>query len=484
MALRQLIITRNLTQLRTELAAAESERTKINERRETWKVREQRAEAAFTEIDENTPEEERSAFETEANEVEAEDIALRADEEANDTLQNELRGKITALEEELEEINKRAAKPGTTHSGQTGSAGTITDTERRHTNMSDIRSRVREIIANDEVRTFLGNIRAQNPMAQRGVTNVAYTIPTLMLPMVREAIDKNSKLLKYMNTTELQGDGIMNILAAIPEAVWTDTVGSINEINLSVSQLQTFGAKLGAYISIKNPHLEDSDEDLAVVIIDALGQASGYALDKAFMYGKGKGSNTPVGIVTRLAAAEQPAWWQEKMPAFKDISTSHIGKISADTVTGVQLFKEMISVLGKATQTYNATSGGKFWAMKESTFMKLQSELLSFNAAGAIVSGASMEMPVIGGKIELLDFMPDGDIGGGHGSQYKVVKRRGIQMRRLNEIRALEDETVFMATSRWDGFPYSGEGFALFSLNSTGPKTSLDFAEDKANSGE
>ena len=167
MALRQLIITRNLTQLRTELAAAESERTKINERRETWKGREQRAEAAFTEIDENTPEEERSAFETEANEVEAEDIALRADEEANDTLQNELRGKITALEEELEEINKRAAKPGTTHSGQTGSAGTITDTERRHTNMSDIRSRVREIIANDEVRTFLGNIRAQNPMAQR-----------------------------------------------------------------------------------------------------------------------------------------------------------------------------------------------------------------------------------------------------------------------------------------------------------------------------
>lgn len=484
MALRQLIITRNLTQLRSDLAAAESERTKINERREAWRVREQRAEAAFTELNENSSEEERAAFEAEANEVEEEDIAIRNDEEANETRQNDLRGKITELEEELEEINKRANKPTTTPSGNPQQSGTVVNTERGHANMSDIRSRVREIIANDEVRNFLGNVRSQNPTAQRGVTNVAYTIPTLMMPMVRESIDRNSKLLKHMNVTELQGDGIMNILAAIPEAVWTDTVGNINEINLSVSQLQTFGSKLGAYISIKNPHLEDSDEDLAVTIIEALGQSSGYGLDKAMVYGKGKGSNIPVGFVTRLAAETQPAWWQDKMPPFKDISKTHIGKLSGADVTGIALFKELIAVLGKATPTYNATSGSKFWAMKESTFMRLQSEFLSFNSAGAIVSGATMEMPVIGGKIELLDFIPDGDICGGHGSQYKVVKRRGIQMRRLNEIRALEDETVFMATSRWDGFPYSGEGFALFSLNSTGPKTSLEFAEDKANAAE
>ena len=101
MALRQLIITRNLAQLRSDLAAAESERTKINERREAWRVREQRAEAAFTELNENSSEEERAAFEAEANEVEEENIAIRNDEEANDTRQNDLRGKITALEEAM-----------------------------------------------------------------------------------------------------------------------------------------------------------------------------------------------------------------------------------------------------------------------------------------------------------------------------------------------------------------------------------------------
>ena len=345
--------------------------------------------------------------------------------------------------------------------------------------MSDYRTRVRELCANDEVRTFLGDFRA---IKTRGVKNANYTIPTVMLPLIREATERSSKLLQHVNHQRVGGEGTQNVLAGVPEAVWTDTIGKLNEIEFEFNQIQTGGSKLGAYVAVPNPYLEDSDENLAAIVIDYLGQANGFGLDKAILYGTG--TNMPIGIMTRLAASAQPTWWQAKMPAFTALNTSNIGKLSAASVTGVALFQEMMAVLGKAKERYTGGNGNKFWAMSEDTYIALQSALLSINASGAIVTGAARTLPVIGGTVEFLDFIPSGTIIGGYGTQYLLAERAGIKIGESEHAMFIEDNTVFKATSRWDGIPVAGEGFAAFSINTTAVTTTATFAEDKANAAE
>ena len=168
------------------------------------------------------------------------------------------------------------------------------------------------------------------------------------------------------------------------------------------------------------------------------------------------------------------------MPTFTDLHASHVGKLSASTVKGVDLFKELVGILGLAEQKHLG-KGDLFWAMNQATFTKLKQEGLSINAAGAIVTGAEPVMPVIGGAVEILDFGPANNIVGGYGQEYKLVQRKGIKIALSEHAQFIEDNTLFKGTSRWDGMPYYGEGFAAFSLTTTAVTKSVTFAEDTAN---
>ena len=473
MALRQLIISQRITALRAERAALETAAAELVNRRNAWEARESAAVAAFAELNENSTEEERAAFDTEAAEVEAERQALEADETANSTRSGEIDHEIEGLENELETLNTRSKKPP-----QTTRTNHNTIEGGRNT-MNEFETRVHQICNNDEVRTFITNFR---DLKTRGVKNVEYTVPTIMLPLIREATERSSKLLKHVNHERLSGEGTQNILGDVPEAVWTETVAKLNEIEIGMNQIKTGGSKLGAYIAVPNPYIEDSDEDLTAIIINYLGQSNGYGLDKAIIYGTGV--NMPVGIMTRLAASTKPTWWQNRMPEFKALNTTHIGHLSAANVEGVKLYKEVTKVLGLAKAKYTAAKGNKFWAMSEDTYFTLQTELLGINAAGAIVSSANTTMPVIGGAVEFLDFIPSGTIIGGHGTQYRLVERAGIKVGSSEHAQYIEDNTVFKATSRWDGIPVAGEGFAAFSLTTSNPAATIAFAEDKANKTE
>jgi HK97 family phage major capsid protein len=141
----------------------------------------------------------------------------------------------------------------------------------------------------------------------------------------------------------------------------------------------------------------------------------------------------------------------------------------------------MMAVLGKAKAVYNAGAGGRFWAMSNATWLKLQAMLMTFNASGAVTTGAAMQMPIIGGTVELLDMVNDGDILGGYGSNYVLTERRGTTINRSEHAMFIEDMTVFKGTARYDGMPMAGEAFALFNIDGAAPKTSETFAEDKAN---
>ena len=477
MALKQLLVAQRLKDLRAKKEELAQAIAATEAKRAAWTERESRAEAALAEMTDETTAEERAAFDAECAEIEAEDQAITAEEEANSTRAAELEEKISAAEAEEKELkekagNARAQKPAETPAENNTERGGVTimpyaDERARRT------AEIREICRNDEVRNFIGIIKEK-----RAVQGATYTIPTLMQPMIVEAIKRNSKLYRHVNTDEIRGDGKYNVLASAPEAVWTETTGKLNELAMAINQFLTHGSKLGGFVPVPNPYLEDSVEDLAGIVVDLLGQSNGYALDKAILYGTG--TNMPVGIVTRLAATQSPAWWQPSMPTFTDLHASHIGKLSAASVKGVDLYREMVGVLGLAEQKHLG-KGGLFWAMNQTTFTKLKQELLSINAAGAVVTGAEPVMPVIGGAVELLDFVPANNIVGGWGQEYKLVQRKGIQIALSEHAQFVEDNTLFKGTSRWDGLPYYGEGFAAFSLTTTAVTTSVTFAPDTAN---
>ncbi len=476
MALKQLLVAQKLKDLRAKKDELAQAIAATEAKRAAWRERESRAEAALAEMTDETTAEERAAFDAECAEIEEEDKAITAEEEANSTRAAELEEKISAAEAEEKELKdkaqaareqKPAEKPAENNTRGGVEMMNYTDERARRT------AEIREICKNDEVRNFLGVIKEK-----RAVAGAAYTIPKVMLPLVVEAISRNSKLLKHVNYDDISGEGLVNVLAAAPEAVWTATTGKINEVTLTVNQIQTAGSKLGAFVPVPNPYLEDSAEDLAGIVIDQLGQGNGYALDKGILYGTG--SNMPVGIATRLAATAAPAWWQASMPTFTDLHASHIGKLSAASVKGAALYQEAVGILGTAEQKHLG-KGGLFWAMSQATYMKLKQELISINAVGALVTGADMIMPVLGGAVELLDFVPANNIIGGWGQDYKLIRRRGIQIAASEHAQFVEDNTLYKCTSRWDGMPIAGEAFAIFSLTTTAAATTVTFATDTAN---
>ena len=474
MALRQLIIGRQIAELRTEAEKVAAAADEIKKKRDAWNEREKLAEAALAEMTDETTAEERAAFDAEAAEIETENQEITAEEEANATRSAEITEKIGTLEKELEEINKRGtARPAEPAAPQN---------EGGNTNMPETRDaermELREIVKNDEVKNFIADFRTRFA-EKRGVTNAVYTIPTLMMPLIKNATDRYSKLLKHVRRQSLKGDGQVNVIMDAPEAVWTDTIGKLNELAAGFYQFATSGNKLGGYIPVPNPYLEDSDENLAAIIVDLLGQANGYASDKAILYGTG--TKMPIGIVTRLAASSQPAWWQTRMPTFTDLHATHIGKVSAASVTGLALFQQMAAVLGLAKGKYATASGSKFWAMNDATWLKLQIALMGINADGALVTAAQAQMPFIGGAVEILDFVPADNIVGGDGSQYLWVDRKNVEIDASEHVQFIDDNTVFRVRSRADGLPISGEGFAAFSLSTTAVTTSVNFAADTAN---
>ncbi len=489
MALKMLLLAKKLKDLRAAGEALQAAKAEIEGKRKTWKEREERATAMLDEITAETPQEERDAFDAECTEIETEDAAIRAEEEANAAAITENENAAAAVQAEIDELNERSKEGAKNAVAGKEPEKKQEPKERKGVEYMETREEMRtrqlhEICQADEMRTALANVREY---CQRGVTNAPLTVPTVMVPMVRESIERYSKLMKHVNKVTLPGEGKVTMLGKIPEAVWTDNAGKLNELSLKLAQVKVDVNKVGGYIPIPNPFLQDSDENLAGIIVDYLGQSIGYGLDKAVLYGTG--SDMPVGIIPRLtfaynaSTAPKPSWWQANMPDYTDLSTSNVGKASAASVTGAALFKEIIKVLGKIKPQYVGGSGNKFWAMSPATWLTLQAELLSINSAGAIVTGAQAEMPIIGGAVEILDFIPDNNIIGGYGQAYLLAERRGIELMSSEHAKFTDDVTVFRGKARYDGIPVAGEAFAAFSISTTAVATSPStaFATDSAN---
>ena len=473
MALRQILLARQIAGLEQQRTDLMTEITSVSARRTAWQAREAAAEAALGEINENTPQEERDAFDAEAAAIEAEDNEIRADEERTSARLTEIDTEITAKRGELEEIKNRSTPaPATTAAAQNGGIPNMEN--REFFGMSPERRDA--FFAREDVKGWLANVRAigRTVGQTRAVTGQELLIPEVVLPLIRDSVNKNSKLMKHVNVQPVVGTARQTIMGDIPEAVWTEMCKKLNELALDFSAVEVDGYKVGGYIAICNAVLDDNDINLATVIIDALGQAIGYAVDKAIVYGKG--TKMPMGFVTRLAQTEAPTDAPANAREWKDLSTSNIQTVPE--ATGSKLFAAIV----KAASAAKAKNGnGKFWVMNEATYGSLMAELITFNSAGAIVSGMNMQMPVVGGQIEILDFMPDNNIGFGYGSKYLLAERAGTAIESSEHVRFIEDQTVFKGTARMDGMPVIEEAFVLMGIHGTAPTTSINFAADLAN---
>lgn len=463
--------------LRNKLSAVNATLAQLREQLNGFETRESELAA---DIEAAQTDEERAACETAIGEFEADRGKVTADIEAAEADAASLTEQIEAAEANAAEA-RSAAHTNPTHHTERGAHKTMPT----NTAGGDARSRFYGMtyaqrdafFAREDVTEFLTRTREMLGQ-QRAVSGAALGIPEVMLDIVRDNINRYSKLIGFVRLRQVRGKARQNIVGTVPEAVWTEMVGALNEMTITINQVETDGYKVGGYVFVSNCYLEDDDNiGLATEILDQLGQAIGYALDKAILFGTG--TKMPVGIATRLAAAEQPAWWGTNQGTFTALATTNVIKANSAAKNGEEFYADLITALGAADPKYS--NGTPVWVCNHKTHVALQCKALAFDGAAALTAGVTSEMPIIGGKIVELDFVPDNEIIGGYMDLYLLAEREGTTLEQSREVKFVEDQTAFKATARYDGKPVRGEAFVVVRYDNVAPVTSATFATDSAN---
>ena len=472
MALRQIMLSRKIEQKKNELAALREKDADFQTREDALT---QAIEEAQTEEEQKTVEEEVEKFDTEKT--------------AHDESKEKLEVEIGDLEAELEAAEVAPPVPAERHNNKEKKVRTNvmrTGVNIRSLPMikrafdalpADLRE---SIVQRDDVKTFLAQLRSMKG-ATRAIQGGELEIPVVFLDLISENMYRYSKLLNRVRVRSVPGQARQTIAGTVPEAVWTEMCGAINELTFVFNQITLDGYKVAGYIPVCNSLLEDTvnNLDLASWIIEMLSEAIGLAEDKAILYGKGSAAHMPLGIVTRLAQDSQPAGYPANAPAWVDLSDTNIIKIDGTALTGAQFWSQLALAAGNTFTRYSR--GDQFWAMNSKTYAQLKSKLITFTATGDIVANLFGTLPIINGDIDILEFIPDGDIIGGYGDLYLWVDRASMQIESSREVQFIQDNTVFRGKSRADGAPIIPGAFVAININNTEVTTVMDFAADTAN---
>lgn len=337
-----------------------------------------------------------------------------------------------------------------------------------------------QIVEREDVKEFLERMRSMKGNT-RAIQGGELEIPVVFLELISENMYRYSKLLNRVRVRNVPGEARQTIAGTVPEAVWTEMCGAINELTFVFNQITLDGYKVAGYVPVCNSLLEDtvSNLDLASWIVEMLSESIGLAEDKAILYGKGSASHMPLGIVTRLAQDSQPDGYPANAPAWVDYSDTNIIKINGTSLTGAEFWAQLAMAAGNTFTRYNR--GEQFWAMNSKTYATLKSKLITFTATGDIVANLFGTLPVINGNIDVLEFMPDGDIVGGYGDLYLWADRRAMAIDSSEHVQFIQDNTVFRGKARADGAPIIPGAFVAININNVNVTTAMDFAADTAN---
>lgn len=471
MALKQIMLSRKIEQKKEELRS-------LMEKDSVFQTREAELEQAIAEA---VTEEEQKAVEDEVN---AFDSEKTAHEEAKDALKNEISG----LEEELAayEVDPPAPERHDNKEKKVRTSRMKVDVNIRSLPMGKrafdaLPMETREsIIQREDVKDFLAKLRSMKGNS-RAIQGGDLEIPVVFLDLISENMYRYSKLLRRVRVRTVPGQARQTIAGTVPEAIWTEMCGAINELTFQFNQVTLDGFKVAGYVPVCNSLLEDtvSNLDLASWVIEMLSEAIGLAEDKAILYGKGAASHMPLGIVTRLAQDSAPDGYPANAPTWQDLSDTNIIKINGTSLNGAEFWSQLVLAAGNTFTKYSR--GEMFWAMNSKTYAQLRSKLITFTATGDIVANLYGTLPIVTGDVDILEFMPDGDIVGGYGDLYLWADRASMQIESSEHVQFIQDNTVFRGKARADGMPIIPGAFVAININNVAVTTAMDFAADTAN---
>ena len=343
--------------------------------------------------------------EEERQAVEAAATAFDTDQAAHDSAKAAIVADIQAAQTELAGIEEKqtppaqAAAPEAEHHNERMNTTMIpqTSVQIRHLPLTQRAldalpmAQRNEIVAQEDVQTFFAKLRSMkgtNAALQGG----ELTIPVIFLDLIAENMYRYSKLLNRIRIRNVGGEARQTIAGTVPEAVWTEMCGVINELTFAFNQVTLDGYKLAGFIPVCNSLLEDSDINLASWIVEMLSEALGLGMDKAILYGKGSASHMPLGIVTRLAQTSQPEGYPANAPAWVDLHTSNIKSISADA-TGTAFWAALQRAVVPAYNKY--ARGEMFWAMNSKTYGELKARAIATNLSGEFVAMIGGSLPIV-----------------------------------------------------------------------------------------
>ena len=466
--------------LRREIERREAELEALREKDESLQTRESELEAAIAEVE---TDEQRDALNAEIDSFETERSAHNDAVSALENQIQELRGQLQAEE----------AKEPPAQQQRTAGNEPAEHEERSTTTMNSINIRslpksqrafealpmeTREnIIRQADVQNFLKELRSMKGQT-RGIEGGALTIPVVMLDIIAENMYRYSKLLNRIRVRNVNGEARQTVAGLVPEAVWTEMCGVINELTFVFNQVTLDGYKVAGFIPVCNSLLEDNDVNLASRIVEMLSEAVGLAMDKAILYGKGSAYHMPMGIVTRLAQTSKPENYPANFREWVDLHTSNVLSID-NSLTGTAFWAALQL---DASAAYNRYARGEmFWAMNSKTYAKLKAKAIATDINGAFVAMVGGTLPIVSGDIDILEFMPDNDIVGGFGDLYLLGLRAGMTIESSREVQFIQDNTVFKGKMRADGVPVIAEAFVAINIAGSSVTTSLVFAGDDAN---
>ena len=468
--LKALMLRRSIDAKKAELAALE-------EKDAEFVTREAELETAINEVEPGNQEQEAA--------VTAEIEKFENDRTAHQDQKQALTEEVQHMEDELEELERSAPKPqkndpkhGEKVRGELHMENINIRALPRNQRAFDALSGERRaaILAQEDTKTFLAQLRSMKGQS-RAVTGGELTIPVVFLDLIAQNMYRYSKLLNRVRVRNVSGEARQTIAGTVPEAVWTEMCAAINELTFAFNQITLDGYKVAGFVPVCNSLLEDNDVNLASWIVEMLSESIGLAMDKAILYGKGTGM--PLGIVTRLAQQSAPANYPANAPAWEDLHTSNIKQIGGDSVTGAAFWAALVEATGNTFTRYSR--GEQFWAMNSKTYAKLKSKLITFTGTGDIVANIFGVLPIVNGDVDILEFMPDGDVVGGYGDLYLLAMRSGMTIEASREVQFIQDNTVYKAKQRADGQPIIPGAFVAININNVAVTTVMDFAADTAN---
>ena len=301
--LKQIILTRKIAEATKRLEALDF--ASIEERKSALVKRESELEEALNQVTEETSEEDKTAIEAEVTEHESLKKDVTEEEAQLEGERTKIQEEITKLQSELDELNdKTQTAPVNERKEEEGLRNMEKVANTRMKFFRDMSIQQRDtVMENQPVKDFLQRVRSMRGQ-QRAITGGELNIPDVLLGVLRDNLHIYSKLVSKVRLVRVPGKSRQTIAGTIPEGVWTEACSTLNELAISFSQIEVDGYKVGGFIPVCNALLEDSDVNLTDEIMFMIGQAIGYALDKAILYGTG--TKMPVGIVTRLIEESQP----------------------------------------------------------------------------------------------------------------------------------------------------------------------------------